>query len=170
MERVKVALPVFEGDDTIFILRVLQCQSHFSFDPHRVDCVRRKEDGEPVAALERTEDFILPLLGSQHISRTEKYRDSVSGQDLGQTLSHRSVFVCVGEKYLGRQHHSRSKGTHFLNHVLPVFFAISNPDGIQVAQYPGGISGEFGAQKHGKQAAFIMPCRQSVLNFLFEPL
>lgn len=89
--------------------------------------------------------FILPLLGSQDISRTEKHRDPVSGQDLGQTLSHRSVFVCVGEEYLGWRHHSRSEGTHFLNHVLPVFFTISDPDGVQAAQYPWGIGREFGA-------------------------
>ena len=109
-----------------FVPWVLQCKRNLSFHPHGVDSIGGEKHYKPVTTLQCTEDLILPLLGSNDILRAEERRNAVTRQNSGETLSHGPILVRVRKEYLGGCHRLFCKGTHLVDHLLPVFFTSSD--------------------------------------------
>jgi hypothetical protein len=86
LQRFEVTIAILERNDSVLVPWVLQCKRHLSFHPHGVDSIRGEKHYKPAAALQCTEDLILPLPGSDNILRAEERRNTVTHQSSGETL------------------------------------------------------------------------------------
>lgn len=136
LQRFEVAIAILEGNNAVFIPWVLQCKRDLSFHPHGVDSIGGEKYYKPVTTLQGTEDFILPLLGTNDILWAEECRNSMMRQNSGETLSHDLILVRMRQEYLGWCHRSFCKGAHLGNHLLPVFFTSADLHRIQFAKNP----------------------------------
>jgi hypothetical protein len=71
------AFPMKKGHDSIFIASLIQRIRDFSLDPHRFHRGRREKNNEPVAAIDRIQNLVLPLPRTDDIVRRKENRNSV---------------------------------------------------------------------------------------------
>ena len=73
-----------------------------SGDPHGIYGIGREHEDEPVATPERRTDFVVPHTCPYDIGFAVPVRDTMSAQDIGESLNEDSIITRVREKDFGR--------------------------------------------------------------------
>jgi len=85
------AFPEKDWDDSPLVAVLPKYVHQLSFDPGRFHRIWSEDNQEPIAAIQRASDFIVPLRGAGYVGFAEPITNSVLLEDFQEPLDETSI-------------------------------------------------------------------------------